>query len=213
MLIYYSRLIILGTLVVSSTAVCQTIDQRDFGVIVKRDQDIGFGTGFVIQNNCVVVTCWHVAHDSHWDYIPLGTRIKLKLTLAQPFREADISVFTLDSCLSAQPLLLGRFSKIRPGDSIFYFGWQSEQSAIQIDKSVVLTTGVTLEREAVVPFLEFETVGRPGYSGGPVLNSDGKLVAIISEGWIKRSLKDSVQVLLARAFSTDTLKTFFDSFK
>ena len=65
--------------------------------------------------------------------------------------------------------------------------------------------GSVVNAGAVVDFLEFEGKGLPGFSGGPVFNQEGKVVAIMREAWTKRGVKGGPAVLLNRAFSVQIL--------
>ena len=58
---------------------------------------------------------------------------------------------------------------------------------------------------AVVEFLEFEGVGRPGYSGGPVFDTSGNVIAIVGKAWTKQGVKGGPERLINRAFSLDIL--------
>jgi len=57
----------------------------------------------------------------------------------------------------------------------------------------------------VIDFLEFEGQGRPGYSGGAVLNSRGEIVAVMREAWTKQGVKGGPPILINRAFSLELL--------
>lgn len=47
---------------------------------------------------------------------------------------------------------------------------------------------------------------KQGYSGGPVLDNSGRIVAMIREGWTRTSLKGGFSERVNRAFSIELLK-------
>ena len=102
-------------------------------------------------------------------------------------------------------LELGDFHQLKPGDTIFYAGWVAGTSDLMISASRIAAIGSVLNDQTTVDFLEFVGVGKPGYSGGPVFNSDGRVIAIMREAWTKRDLKGGDAVLVNRGFSTNKL--------
>lgn len=187
------------------------------GTIETKEGKIG--TGFIVGNNRQVVTCAHVAFDSDYNYVPdydasvpLDQRKSFPIKLSYSLPRYDLSVLTANEDITPEPLNLGEFRRIRPGDLIVYVGWDSQTNVLQTRDAYVLATGAAINQElndiAVVDFLEFEGVGKPGWSGGPVFNSEGKVVALMREAWTKKGIKGGQDVLMNRAFSTNMLNIF-----
>jgi hypothetical protein len=58
----------------------------------------------------------------------------------------------------------------------------------------------------ILDFLEFQGEGIPGYSGGPVFNEKGELVAFMREAWFRQGVKGGPPSLFNPAFSLDFLR-------
>jgi S1-C subfamily serine protease len=57
-------------------------------------------------------------------------------------------------------------------------------------------------------FIEFEGVALPGYSGGPVFDAQGRVIAIIREAWWKTDPRAGTsRWLINRAFSLTPVKS------
>lgn len=54
-----------------------------------------------------------------------------------------------------------------------------------------------------IDFFEFNGVGLPGYSGGPVIAMDGKIVGVMREAWARQGVKGGIALLMNRAFSVE----------
>lgn len=188
--------------------------RESIGTIETKEGKVG--TGFVVGNNRQVVTCAHVAVGSDYYYVPdydkSVPQVKRKsfpIKLSYSFPRYDLSVLTANEDITQNPLQLGEFRRIRPGDLISYVGWDSKTNKLQKRDAYVLAKGEAvndvLNNIAVVDFIEFEGVGKPGWSGGPVFNSEGKVVALMREAWTKKGIKGGNDYLMNRAFSTNML--------
>ena len=86
-----------------------------------------------------------------------------------------------------------------------YIGWDKSLSQLQVHEAMISATGSSENDSVIVDFIEFEGQGLPGYSGGPVFNTDGKIIAIMREGWKKQGVKGGKVSLINRAFSIEIL--------
>ena len=175
------------------------------------------GSAFAFGPHKEIVTCAHVLVAAL--SLPQGTNIfyaselsvkRLHLKYALP--KFDLAVLSPDSEILGEPFAIGDFNKMRPGDQIVYIGYDQKASVSNQDISIihaatVTATGAAMNDGRIINFIEFQGEGLPGYSGGPVFNYKGELVAVIREAWTKKGVKGGPEVLINRAFSLDILQT------
>jgi hypothetical protein len=97
----------------------------------------------------------------------------------------------------------GDIRRVRPSDQIVYIGWDSRSNSFSISAATVSAIGTAFNEGGTVEFLEFEGHGVPGYSGGPVFNTKGEVIALLPEAWTKRGIKGGPDILVNRAFSIE----------
>jgi S1-C subfamily serine protease len=189
-----------------------SIKPESVGTIADSKTGESVGTGFIVGSARTIVTCAHVISDREYSYEPVRNqpptpRIKksfpVKLLYALP--RYDLAVLQASEDVTEKPLELGDFRRLRPGDRVIYIGWVAGTNNLKVDVATVSATGAVLNDNAIVEFLEFEGVGKPGYSGGPVFDINGNIVAIMREAWTKKGVKGGGEFLINRAFSTDIL--------
>jgi S1-C subfamily serine protease len=174
------------------------------------------GSAFVFGPKKEVVTCAHVMVSARMRgftnlfYVTQGTGVReLKLKYILP--RYDLAVFDPTPAVEGKPMVIADFKKMRPGDKIHYYGLDSRYStpelpAAMMNEGVVSAIGSALNEGTTIDFLEFEGRGIPGYSGGPVFNERGELVALMREAWTKKGVNGGQEILVNRAFSLEVLK-------
>lgn len=182
-----------------------TIDQKTIGVIIDRKSNKEIGSAFVAGVQKHVITCAHVATKGNFIYKGINLKKNIPLKSKYFLPKYDLSVFSPSEIITDKPLKFGDFKKIRPGDNIVYIGWDKNLSKMKINKAVVFSVGSAINNGVIVDFLEFQGVGLPGYSGGPVFDLNGNVIAIMREAWTKRGIKGGPTILMNRAFSVEIL--------
>jgi len=179
-------------------------DLQSVGTIVGTNGQIS-GTGFVVGTPDHIITCEHVAAmQPVFNYHFLnGLQAHVPVTLETVLRRYDVAVLRIDSTNRLPPLPYGDIRRVRPGDDVVYVGWNVNDGKFRISKAEVTAIGVAFNEGVSVDFIEFEGEGIPGYSGGPILNVKGEVVALMREAWNKRGLKGGPEVLVNRGFSIE----------
>ncbi len=163
------------------------LDNNSFGIIVFNDSILG-GTAFVLKNTKSIVTSLHVLHGStNISYRPAKSYKDYKLKIKKVFEDLDIVILESAEPVCEVPLELS-YDISTLGDIFNYIGYDSRESSkewgtIQIKQSTIWAIGKKLRNQSVVDFIEFTGSGIPGYSGGPLLNSKGKVIGIMQEVW------------------------------
>ncbi len=175
-----------------------------FGSIVGTNEVI-VGSGFVVGGPERVMTCEHVVASQsayRFNFInAAGAHIPLTVETLLP--RYDLAVLRLNLTNALSPFPFGDIRRIRPGDDVVYMGWNAMDNSLKVSKSVVTATGVVLNDGVSVDFLEFQGEGIPGYSGGPILNHRGEVVALMREAWTKRGVKGGPEALVNRGFAIE----------
>jgi len=188
---------------------------KAIGTIFKTPKDtVPIGTAFVAGISKSIYTCSHVViKDTLWfRYISSNQIYRVSVKYNLP----SYDVALLQRTAGTQPagIDFGDFSRVQPGDTVFYIGWDSKVKDYMIQVAIVSAKGsVLIEEGTKVDFIEFEGEAIPGYSGGPVFNSKGKVIAMIREGWTRTSLKGGPSVRINRAFSTELLRVIDSELK
>jgi serine protease Do len=175
------------------------IPNQSFGTIDDTVTNTAMGTAFVVKTfggQLRVVTCAHVAMTGTYKYTPLKSAKSYALSHLLAIKSQDISIFKIDENVAIEGkgwegLELGDGKRLGTGDRIVYIGYKVADNSFQADTSTITATGTGLTfAGGIADFIEFEGIGRPGFSGGPVFNVRGAVVAIITEAWTKKGFQE-----------------------
>ena len=162
--------------------------------IVQRSQDaFGFeqdqsgqatGSGFVIDNNGLILTNFHVVDGASDIKVGFDDKKTVQARLVGKDPSTDIALIKVDpKSVSLHPLQLGDSSNVQVGDPVLAIG-------NPFNLARTLTTGVVsaLQREISAPngfkisdVIQTDAAINPGNSGGPLLNAEGQVIGINSQ--------------------------------
>ena len=186
-----------------------TFEIYSIGTIIVDGKPIG--SGFIMEKSNKVVTCEHVIRGQKKVYFRPQQRDSIyELSLISSDSEIDLAVLRSDKDITTKPLRGIKNFNIQPGQHLFYMGYNTQKSTpeipvYQVDNAFVLATGITKIGNTLVKFIEFEGVGIPGYSGGPVFNDNGGVVAVMTQAWYRQGVKGGRKILINRAFEISSL--------
>jgi hypothetical protein len=142
-------------------------------VVETLDGKIGQGSGFIIEHGRLV-TCWHVVSDATRIVasFPDGSRSTAEIIDAQPDR--DCAVLSVKSDLAALPV---RKDRPKPGERLYAVGSPEGLTGSILDGLMSQARDVegTVYYQISIPVTH-------GNSGGPVLDSSGRVVGMVSWG-------------------------------
>jgi len=154
------------------------------GESTEAGDDVGVGTGVVINASADVLTAMHVVEGARQIRVSFadGSQTSAEIIVAEP--ENDIAVLHPSQPPELiVPAVLGSADPLRVGDQIFAvgnpFGLTGSMSAGVIsgfDRSFGLEDG---ERR-LEGLIQFDAAVNPGNSGGPLLSRDGQVVGIVT---------------------------------
>ncbi|HEX6738078.1 MAG TPA: ubiquitin-like small modifier protein 1 [Vicinamibacteria bacterium] len=184
--------------------------------LIEGGEERGNGTGFVVRRDGIVVTNHHVVEDADASFVAVfrdGTRRKVLGSLALD-EDHDLALLRIEPG-DYPALTLADAAAIKVGESVFLIG-----SSFGLDQS--LGTGVVMalrpdgfpedwkkryreagEKIVSGPLVQHTAVSAPGSSGSPVVNLEGKVVAVHHSGIRGTSIyfgahADALRALLAR---------------
>jgi S1-C subfamily serine protease len=142
---------------------------------------MGSGSGFVWNDEGIVVTNHHVVADARTCLVRLADGEAHLATIIGSSPPHDLAVLRIDAPKSAlEPLPIGTSKDLRVGQKVFAIG-----SPFGLEQS--LSTGVisALERiiesqdgEGLAGMIQTDAAINPGNSGGPLLDSAGRLIGV-----------------------------------
>ncbi|QDT36814.1 putative periplasmic serine endoprotease DegP-like precursor [Stratiformator vulcanicus] len=164
----------------------------------REGEVAGLGTGFVIDKNGLIATNRHVIGEARPIRVQLsdGTDYDVSEVHATA-RNADLAILKIDAD-DLKPLPLGESSRVRPGETVVALG-----NPQGLKYSVV--TGVLSGKRRIdeQPMLQLAMPIEPGNSGGPLLNTEGRVLGIVS-------IKSLVTPNLGFAIEIDALKPLIE---
>ncbi|WP_354699155.1 hypothetical protein DSM112329_04863 [Paraconexibacter sp. AEG42_29] len=142
------------------------------------------GTGFVISKDGLIVTNAHVIDGASAIRVKVGDRESAVARVVGVDTSTDIALIKVDTAGASLPTLqLGDSSAVQVGDGTFAIG-----NPYGLDRT--LTTGVVsaLHRSinapdgyAISDVLQTDAALNPGNSGGPLLDTAGKVIGVNSQ--------------------------------
>jgi S1-C subfamily serine protease len=194
-------------------------DQSVGAILIDRSTPIG--TGFVLLNNHFVITCYHVAKvkGEKW-FFPLNSHKIYRLELFEYVEQGDIAIFKSYDSIPTTPLIADTTFIFNNKVSIGYSGFDGEQSSPNhlkmIDHTAIIEANGKMDApidglEISTTFIEFVGKGLPGYSGSPIFNDKGEVIAILSMAYFRESISGPEEkVLINRAL---TIKPIVEAYK
>jgi putative serine protease PepD len=150
----------------------------------SQQQSTATGTGFVVDGKGNIVTAAHVVNGASSITVTFQDGTTRKATLLGKDNATDVAVLKVDpSGLTLHPLALGSSANLDVGDNVAAIG-----DPFTYDRSI--STGIVsgLDRTISAPngftvahAIQTDAALNPGNSGGPVLDSSGKVIGIVDQ--------------------------------
>jgi len=156
-----------------------TVSIRTFD---KKDKPLGYGTGFVISEEGLVATCYHVLEGSAYAVVRFpGSRRGYKLSHMEAVdKGSDLAI--LSTKVKKESLVLSK-SRIEIGDRVLAFGNPKGLEGTVSDGiiSSFRVSGREFPISVLVGTKIIQTTAAisPGSSGGPLVNEEGEVVGIM----------------------------------
>jgi Do/DeqQ family serine protease len=161
------------------------LDMGDlFGDRMRSLPQMASGSGAIISDDGYIVTNNHVIEGADEITVTLSNRRSFKAKLVGTDPSSDIAVLKIDA--KGLPFMLyGNSDEVKIGQWVLALGYPLNLEAT-VTAGIVSAKGRTLEinrRQSNTPvesFLQTDAAVNPGNSGGPLVNTEGKLIGINS---------------------------------
>lgn len=160
------------------------IQLQSLGELYNGEKEIVSGTGFVISESGLVLTCSHVVPESNlYKTIKrtafLGTDNErtqpLEFEVVDRDLPTDLALVRIKSQKSISPLPISDSNLLQPGEELYVLGFP-------LNYSLSIVSGVLSNKRAEKKRWLTESPLNPGNSGGPAFSPDGSVVAIAVGG-------------------------------
>ena len=155
--------------------------------IVRIDADAGHGSGFLINSNGLIATNHHVVANVRFLAVKLfnGPRIPAKVVRLSPQFDLALLKIHASKVVGREPLELlpeEEEDEVRAGLPVVAFG-------SPLSQRFLITQGIISKVEPLTIVGDY--LLEPGNSGGPLLNSEGKVVGVntFKQGGISGSVR------------------------
>ena len=152
----------------------------------REDDGVATGTGFVIDDSGLIVTNDHVADGGDQVSVRFeedDRRIDARKVGRDP--STDLALLRIDpEAADFEPLPLGDSERVRVGDTAIAIG-----HPFGLERSLTLGVVSSVDREIDAPngfeiddAVQTDAAINPGNSGGPLLDADGRVIGVNSQG-------------------------------
>ena len=134
----------------------------------------GTGTGFIINEDGLVVTNKHVVEGNSQIAVRLVAGTEYQANVTQRHPDLDLAYIEIDATLSFTPIAIGDSDKIRVGEDVIAIGFPLGRS-LGLEPTVSVGI-VSAKRENR---LQTDASLNPGNSGGPLLDMFGQVAGVV----------------------------------
>jgi S1-C subfamily serine protease len=149
------------------------------GGVVTVEGELGTGTGFIIDENGMVLTNQHVIAKSNEIRVRIDKQTAVKARLLAEDADRDVAVLQINLKACADCLVL-KIAKDKPGEPTVVEGERVFTIGSPLFQDKILTSGIVskVEAHAIISDININ----PGNSGGPLFNSLGEVVGLTTFG-------------------------------
>ena len=143
--------------------------------VVQVVTAISEGTGFVASADGLVVTNRHVVGGSDQVTVRFGSGLRLQGEVTYRHPRLDIAHIQVLSSESFTPVLIGDSDDVRLGEEVVAIGYPI--GSLLGGRPTISEGIISAKRHTS---LQTTAAVNPGNSGGPLLNSDGEVIGVVS---------------------------------
>ena len=157
------------------------VDLKVFKVVTASSPGTAFVLGPSDRGQCILLTAYHVIKNNSDTepleiFTPKGQKFLMNKSSFKYDETIDLAFATASSCSNSLGLPLARATTITVSTKVHIKGYPTDEEVTHSVRSMPFTaTGrVTQYNNSETYDLNYDAPTKPGYSGGPVLNDDGR---------------------------------------
>ena len=137
------------------------------------------GSGFIIHSQGYILTAQHVIDGAKEIEIRLADMHRLAAKVVAADAQIDLALLKVQTDRDLPVLALGDSDKIRVGEMAIVFGYPFGRES-SMGLGIISRPGRSYHDSASYEFIQTDAGAYPGGSGGPLLNSKGHVIGIIT---------------------------------
>ena len=155
-----------------------------FGDVIQGSTTAVSGSGFIISSDGYILTNYHVVQTAHQNNLPLVVCLhdgsEYDATVVGYEALSDVALIKIDAT-GLNAAVIANSDNIRVGQRVFAVGNPFGDWVYTMTDGIIsaLDRVVTVERKNINTF-QFSAAVNPGNSGGPVYDTNGEVIGIVS---------------------------------
>ncbi len=145
---------------------------------VRKEQGYATGTGFFVSNNGYLITNYHVVNGAKKITVFTEAKDELSATVIQSDPANDVALLQVDKMSVAIPIVPA-FESAK-GEEVLTLGYPLIALQGQEQKATFGRVNALSGIGNDIRYVQIDTPIQPGNSGGPLLNSRGEVVGVVS---------------------------------
>src|SRR6185295_3156424 len=137
------------------------------------------GSGFIIDAHGYILTAQHVVEKSKEIEIRLADSQRLQAQVIAADSQIDVAILKITTERELPTLAFGNSDAIHVGDLAVVFGYPFGRES-SMNLGIVSRSGRSYPDSASYDFIQTDAGAYPGGSGGPLLNSKGHVIGMIT---------------------------------
>jgi serine protease Do len=137
------------------------------------------GSGFIIHPQGYILTAQHVVDGAKDIEVRLAGMHRLAAKVVAADAQVDLALLKVQTDRDLPVLPLGDSDKVRVGEMTVVFGYPFGRES-SMGLGIISRSGRTYHDSASYEFIQTDAGAYPGGSGGPLLNSKGHVIGIIT---------------------------------
>ena len=146
----------------------------------SADEDLNFGSGFIISKDGYILTNTHVVAGMGNIKVLLNDKREYTAKLIGSDTQSDVALLKIDASEELPVVKIGNPKDLKPGEWVAAigapFGFDNS-----VTSGIVSAKGRSLPNESYTPFIQTDVAINPGNSGGPLFNL--RMTAAVIVGW------------------------------